>query len=115
MQLRYTGTTALTIPAARLHLNPGDLLDVPDPLADELVARDDFKLAAAAPVAKIAEVLALVGDDPDEAAKALAEELAQARPRTTLVAQLEALAASATTTDPITEGATVAGLDNPEE
>lgn len=115
MQLRYTGTTALTIPAARLHLNPGDLFDVPDPLADELVARGDFKLAAAAPVAKVAEVLAAVGDDPAEAAKALAEELAQARPRKSLVAQLEALAATTADPDPIPEGATVAGLDNPEE
>lgn len=86
--LRYTGSDPVSIPSLGLDLEPGDLFEAPSEVADELARRDDFKAAAAPPVATIADVLARVDGDPAEAAKALAEERAGDKPRKSLVAQL---------------------------
>lgn len=98
-QVRYTGSTPITIPALRLHLEPDGLADVDDVAAQELVERDDFKLASAAPVETVKEILARVAGDPEAAARELAEEQSRPRTRSSLVKALEEIAATA----PITE------------
>lgn len=99
-QVQYTGSTPITIPALRLHLDPGGLADVDAVAAEELVERDDFKLASAAPVATVKEILARVDGDPVEAARELDEELATPNPRKSLVKALEQIVASAPDPDP---------------
>lgn len=111
--VRYTGSTSLTIPALRLHLAPGALADVPADVADELIDRDDFKLAAAPPVATVKETLAQVDGDPVEAARVLDEEQARPNPRTSLVKALEQIVAAAPDPDP--DAADPATVTSPEE
>lgn len=111
--IRFTGSTPITIPALGLHLAPGDLADVAAEVAVELGARDDFKLASAAPVATVKEILAQVGDDPAEAVKALADEQARPQPRTSLVKALEKIAATAP--DPDNTDAAPADVTSTEE
>lgn len=90
--LRYTGTVPMTIPALGVHVEPDGLVEVAEPAASELIARDDWKRATAAPVETVASIKAAVGDDAEMAAAALVEELAQSSPRPTLVAHLEQVA-----------------------
>lgn len=72
---------------------PGDSAEVDDNEARQLI-HDGIAVAAdeSKPTATVDEILADVGDDQAKAAEALAAEQSRARPRTTLVEALTALA-----------------------
>lgn len=86
--LRYTGKTAVSIPSLGLDLQHGDLFEAPSDVADELAGRADFKAAGSRPTETVEDVLARVGSDPAEAAKALTEEESGGKPRKSLVSAL---------------------------
>lgn len=86
--LRYTGPAGISIPSLGLDLQPGDLFEAPPDVAGELAGRVDFKAASSRPADTVDDVLARVGSDPTEAAKALAEEEAGGKPRKSLVSAL---------------------------
>lgn len=70
----------------------GEPIEVETDLAEQLLEQEGNWVEADSGVAKVADVLASVGDDPERARAALAVEQARGdKARSTLVAQLEAI------------------------
>lgn len=101
--VRNTTPDDVTIPSLGLTVPAGQVADVPDEVADELVARPGWAAATAPKVPKVADVLAEVDGDPARAAAALATEQARGdKARTSLVEQLATIveAPASETTNP---------------